>query len=1039
MEGAKNWKDVAKRLKGETVTYFDFETTGIADYDGQNITNDPVQLGAVQVKNGKIVKRFNVYINPESKLSDWSANNLKRDVVDENGDRVLDENGRPASTLVTPDWLEGQMSQKQALEDFIEFMGPGALVGGQNVPFDMELLKRMADKYDVDLDIAGTIDSKDLASLLPKYDPEKGIDGPKAPDRKTGEIKATSSLGPVANFLGFEPANWHSADGDAEDSYNLVSKIIERAGSEGSEDLSLLDFPAMAKRYKERMAEFKAVVDPSNPITEAQTAALQKFSESDDPLVSELAKDAMSSATTRGSAAEALANIHAADEDDSSLGPIGADPRESDISWKMEGDPVLKRVTYTGSNGYVIKRKAFFGVKKGKASGYAYTIEDPEGNPVPDGRHTTLAKAKERVAKLSETSSAVSQINAAESDPDFDDVELPEEIQSLIMQADVDDEESDSDFDDVDLSDFLSRVSTAKVPAPKPVSKPASVIGAIGQKAAEFAKKRRLTMQRNAIPELAIDVENLKEVRIPGAKAGRKAYAPSAEATEVKDEMVALGREVVDQAVEEILPELKAEGIIDESFDSVDEALAAFETLHDAANQGITDNQSKMKPLITGLRSELLEEATPEQFDALAQNIVDLLKLDMSKEDALKFIKSGDALSLEKRSTYNAYYVSEENKLSDEQIEKNKEYNEKIEVAKEALSELLAEVVFETTAGDYKLASDPWTFTHRAVSLREVAGILLLQKDKERLAQIEAIAQKMQEFEATRKRFSPNSLSKEINKRIRDKAMKTLKENGFKFDSVPLDQFEGLLITPGSNPRPITEKTQLGKMLIEAFQYVPRNVLLASIDRMKLEKRKLTIRQTRIGVRAHYQDKEMLIRADTTDSLLHEFWHFIQSGNKNIRALEHAWLFGRMADENGELPGLTATGSSSNEQAFAVNGLVSTYTSKQYADMRSGGAFFHPKNAFTEVSTTLMQDLFTSVGEYSEPNGRTVKTGRGPSSRVYRNAYYDEATGVWYADSTKQERIQPRIVYGRDKSQGIDYDFKAFGFGLLMALHDWEA
>jgi DNA polymerase III epsilon subunit-like protein len=312
MEGAKNWKEVQERLKGQTVTYFDFETTGIADYDGQDITNDPVQLGAVQVKDGKIVKRFNVYTNPESRLSEWSAKNLGRDVLDENGNIVLDENGKPTTTPVTPEWLAEQASQEQALRDFIDFIGPNALLGGQNVPFDVEILKRMADKYGIELDIAGTIDSKDLASLLPKYDPEKGIDGPKQiADKETGRMRASSSLGPVANFLGFEPANWHSADGDAEDSYNLVSKIIDRAANEDNQDLSLLDFPLMQKRYEERMAEFKSVVDPSNPTTDRQKKALEEFSNSDNPDIAQKANDALASATTRGDAANALADIHA--------------------------------------------------------------------------------------------------------------------------------------------------------------------------------------------------------------------------------------------------------------------------------------------------------------------------------------------------------------------------------------------------------------------------------------------------------------------------------------------------------------------------------------------------------------------------------------------------------------------------------------------------------------------------------------------------------------------------------------------------------
>jgi DNA polymerase III epsilon subunit-like protein len=270
-----------------------------------------VQLGAVQVKDGKIIKRFNVYTNPESKLSEWSSKKLGRDILDENGNRILDENGKPTTTLVTPEWLAQQKSKDDAVREFIEFIGPNALLGGQNVPFDVEILKRMADDAGVELDIAGTIDSKDLASLLPKYDAEKGIDGPKQlVDKDTGQMRASSSLGPVANFLGFEPANWHSADGDAEDSYNLVSKIIDRAANEDNQDFSLLDFPLMQKRYEERMAEFKAVVSPDSPTTDKQKEALEGFSNSDNPEIAAKAEDALASATTRSEAAESLKELH---------------------------------------------------------------------------------------------------------------------------------------------------------------------------------------------------------------------------------------------------------------------------------------------------------------------------------------------------------------------------------------------------------------------------------------------------------------------------------------------------------------------------------------------------------------------------------------------------------------------------------------------------------------------------------------------------------------------------------------------------------
>jgi len=310
LAGAKNWKQIAERLKSQTITYFDFETTGISDYDGQGIKNDPIQLGAVQVKNGKVLKRFNVYINPGSKLSQWSSEHLKRDVIDDNGNIVRDENGKPVSTLVTAEWLQDQMSPEEALRQFLEFVGPNPILGGQNVPFDLEILQRMADAAGVKLDIAGTVDSKDLGSLLPTYDPEKGVDGPKQLNTATGKYRASSSLGPLANFLGFEPANWHSADGDAEDSFNLVNAILDHAIKNDNNDMRLMNFPEMQKLYQERMAAFKNAISGNNPVTEKQLEALHGLAESDNQEIAAEAKKAIDEATTRGKAAEVLARLN---------------------------------------------------------------------------------------------------------------------------------------------------------------------------------------------------------------------------------------------------------------------------------------------------------------------------------------------------------------------------------------------------------------------------------------------------------------------------------------------------------------------------------------------------------------------------------------------------------------------------------------------------------------------------------------------------------------------------------------------------------
>jgi hypothetical protein len=618
--------------------------------------------------------------------------------------------------------------------------------------------------------------------------------------------------------------------------------------------------------------------------------------------------------------------------------------------------------------------------------------------------------------------------NDNESDPDFDSVEF--------------DEESDSDFDDIDISDFIAKVTNASIPTPRPEPTPVTtpkpaVTGSLRKKASEFAKKTGLSVGRGKAPQLVIDVDNIQPAYVIGSP-DVKAYAPSTQATAVKDEMVAMGRELVDQVSDETFAEFVANGTIDGSFDNLSDALAQYTEMNNKANLDLSKLQQAMTPMIDELRNSALENATPEDIKNLAKEIIKTLELSQySEEEMVDFINNNGSLSLTDMQTHNYQWGTE--KLSDEQLAENKLRNFKLKYLREKIESFVDEKTFDTPVGLYDLANYSWMLKNVELNFREVAQIMALRNDPEKIAKIQENADKMVSTGDFRDKMDPLSLSKKINQSIRDKAIRILKKNGFEFDSVKLSDFGDRLIKPGYGKTPISDSSVFGKRILEAFQYIPKSVLLASIDALNANNRRLTIRETKPGVRAHFQDLDLLIRGHSADDLLHEFWHFIQSQNKNIRALEHAWLYGRMVNSDGSLPQLMATGASSKEKAFAVDGLNDSYISKQYPDFRSGRAFFHPKNAFTEVSTTLMQDLFTLPGRYTRPTKRRAVTGNRRSKEIHNNAYFDEATNTWYADSTKTRKIQPHTIYGRNTQQGIDYDFKAFGFGLIMALHDWEA
>jgi DNA polymerase-3 subunit alpha (Gram-positive type) len=123
LEAAQSWEEVKDILKDKDIIFFDYETTGIGD--GAN--NRPVQLGAVRVRNGEVVDRFNTFMDPREALSEWSRENL------------VDGDGSP----LTDDFLQQQIGLAEAHAQFIDWMGESPIIGAHNLPFDREVLERI--------------------------------------------------------------------------------------------------------------------------------------------------------------------------------------------------------------------------------------------------------------------------------------------------------------------------------------------------------------------------------------------------------------------------------------------------------------------------------------------------------------------------------------------------------------------------------------------------------------------------------------------------------------------------------------------------------------------------------------------------------------------------------------------------------------------------------------------------------------------------------------------------------------------------------
>jgi len=232
---AKTWQEAADAIRALDIVFLDYETTGLPGPEAGGL-NRPVQIGAVRVKDGKVVDSISIYMNPEHELSGWSAAALKQ---------------QDGTSPVTNEWLAGQLSMKDAHQQFLDFVGEGpVIIGGQNVPFDIEILQRVLKEQGLSIEISGTVDSKDIsAGTLPKWTQGKP-DGPSLTNKETGKTRASNSLGPIAEYLGVKLPDWHRADADAQASWEITDAMLTRAVSNPDTPTTLLNNKEEVERQR---------------------------------------------------------------------------------------------------------------------------------------------------------------------------------------------------------------------------------------------------------------------------------------------------------------------------------------------------------------------------------------------------------------------------------------------------------------------------------------------------------------------------------------------------------------------------------------------------------------------------------------------------------------------------------------------------------------------------------------------------------------------------------------------------------------------
>lgn len=162
-----------------------------------------------------------------------------------------------------------------------------------------------------------------------------------------------------------------------------------------------------------------------------------------------------------------------------------------------------------------------------------------------------------------------------------------------------------------------------------------------------------------------------------------------------------------------------------------------------------------------------------------------------------------------------------------------------------------------------------------------------------------------------------------------------------------------------------------------------------------------------------------------TDTTLHELWHFVQYTNPNLNVVENTYLHSRIMNSDGTdiKDGITIDSipAYDNMEIAPLGEFSENYMAKIY-NKTGLNALFNPRDKATELSTILMQGLFTDPRYSGQGLGRyiAVKNDKGayeiyldsrddtldakksPLKRVtgaWKTGYFNSEDGKYYKDA----------------------------------------
>ena len=170
---------------------FDIETTGLS-----KLQNRIIEIGAVKIKDEKIIDVFHTFIDPETHLSS----------------KIKELTG------ITDDMLVGKPLEEEVIPQFLDFCGRSVLVA-HNANFDVGFIRNAADRL-LGRELHNTVlDTVELSRLL-------------LPNIKNHKLNT------VAEHFEIKLENHHRADNDAQATAEILLKCFEMLKEKNISDLT---------------------------------------------------------------------------------------------------------------------------------------------------------------------------------------------------------------------------------------------------------------------------------------------------------------------------------------------------------------------------------------------------------------------------------------------------------------------------------------------------------------------------------------------------------------------------------------------------------------------------------------------------------------------------------------------------------------------------------------------------------------------------------------------------------------------------------